>query len=82
MLREIDSLKRKEKLVDLAEARRGDREDIFSDRASSLQAVKDRIDKRTIELDAKLKGMRSHRGGNEYEARARVRLQSAGEDIR
>ncbi|MEN8150489.1 MAG: hypothetical protein ABFS86_11745 [Planctomycetota bacterium] len=72
--RDIDSLERKEKLVALAERRRGEREDIFADRATSLTVLKDRIASRKIELEEKLKGMNSRAGSNEYEARARLRL--------
>ena len=72
--RDIDSLERKEKLVKLAERRRGDREDLFADRASSLNVLKDRLAKKKIELEEQLKGMNSFGGANEYEARARLRL--------
>jgi hypothetical protein len=74
MLREIDALKRKEKLVDLSERREREREDLFSDRASALAAVKDRIERRKIELDERLRAHRAFRPGNEYESRARLRL--------
>jgi len=78
--RDIDSLQRKEKLVDLAERRRGEREDIFADRATSLAVLKDRIAARKIELEEKLKGMSAYGGSSEYESRARLRLTArAGE---
>lgn len=74
MNREIDALKRKEKLVDLAKRRQHEQDDLFSDRASALQVVRDRIEKKKIELEETLRGYRSFRSGNEYEARARLRL--------
>lgn len=80
LMREADSLERKEDLVDMAEARRGEREDIFSDRASSLQTLKDRMEKQKIKLDAKLQGLRTYRNGNEYETRARLRLRDRSAD--
>jgi chromosome segregation ATPase len=72
--RDIDSLERKKKLVQLAERRRGESEDIFSDRASSLGVLKDRIARKKIELEEKLKGLNSFGGSNEYETRARMRI--------
>jgi len=74
MNREIDALKRKEDLVELARRRQGDQEDLFSDRATALQTVRDRIERKKIELEEALHGYRSFRSGNEYEARARLRL--------
>ena len=78
--RDIDSLERKEKLVALAERRRGEHEDIFADRATSLSVLKDRISSRRIELEEKLKGLNSFGGANEYEARARLRLTARAGD--
>jgi len=78
--RDIDSLERKEKLVALAERRRGDQEDIFSDRASSLNVLKDRISRRKIELEEQLKGLSAMSGTNEYETRARLRLAARDAD--
>jgi len=72
--RDIDSLERKEKLVALTERRRGEREDLFADRASSLNVLKERLARKKIELEEQLKGMNSFGGANEYEARARLRL--------
>jgi len=74
MMRDIESLNRKENLVKVAERRQRDREDIFTDRASGLAVVKEKIDRRKIQLDERLRGLRSFRSGNEYEARARLRL--------
>jgi len=74
MLRDIESLNRKENLVKVAERRQRNREDIFTDRASGLAVVKEKIDRRKIQLDERLRGLRSFRSGNEYEARARLRL--------
>jgi chromosome segregation ATPase len=74
MLREADSLKRKQELVKMAEKRRGERDDIFTDRSSSLQSLKDRMEKRRVELDARLKALGTWRDGNEYETRARLNL--------
>jgi len=72
--RDIDSLERKEKLVKLAQRRRGEREDLFADRASSLNVLKDRLATKKIELEEQLKGLNSFGGANEYETRARLRL--------
>ena len=80
MLREIDSLKRKEKLVEVAERRQGDGEDLFSDHASGLAVVKEKIERRKIELEERLRSIRAVHGENEYEARARVRLATRGND--
>jgi len=77
--REIDSLKRKEKLVKVAERRQKDTDDIFADRASGLTAVKEKIERRKIQLDERLRALRGVRSGNEYEARARLRLVQAGD---
>ena len=77
--REIDSLKRKEKMVEVAERRRKETDDIFADRASGLSVVKDKIERRKIELDERLRALRGVRSGNEYEARARLRLVEAGD---
>jgi chromosome segregation ATPase len=77
--RDIDSLKRKEKLVKVAERRRKDTDDIFADRASGLTVVKEKIERRKIQLDERLRALRGVRSGNEYEARARLRLVQAGD---
>jgi len=74
MNRDIESLKRKEKLVELAERRSGEREDLFTDRATSLQVVQEKIQRRKIELEEKLKALNAFRSQNEYESRARLRL--------
>jgi chromosome segregation ATPase len=72
--RDIDSLERKEKLVQLAERRNGEREDIFADRASSLNVLKERIVKKKLLLDQKIKAVHvMHGAANEYEARAELR---------
>jgi chromosome segregation ATPase len=72
--REIDSLKRKEKLVDVAERRQRETDDIFADRASGLTVVREKIERRKIELDERLRALRGVNTTNEYEARARLRL--------
>ncbi len=77
--REIDSLKRKEKLVKVAERRQQETDDIFADRASGLTVVKEKIERRKIQLDERLRALRGVRSGNEYEARARLRLVAAGD---
>lgn len=74
LLREVDSLERKEDLVQMAESRRKNLEDVYSERAGSLVALKDRMERKRIELDAKLSGFHSPREGGEYEARARLKL--------
>jgi chromosome segregation ATPase len=76
--REIDSLKRKEKLVKVAERRQEETDDIFSDRASGLIVVKEKIERRKIQLDERLRALGGIRTGNEYEARARLRLVEGG----
>jgi chromosome segregation ATPase len=74
MLREIDALKRKEKLVKMAERRGEENDDVFAARASSLAALRDRIARRKTELDERLAAFRTVRPDGEYEARARLRL--------
>ncbi len=77
--REIDSLKRKEKLVKVAERRQKETDDIFADRASGLTLVKEKIERRKIQLDERLRALGGVRSGNEYESRARLRLVQAGD---
>jgi len=74
LMREIESVKRKEKLVALAERKKRDNEDLFQDQASALGRVREMIERRRIQLDERLKAARALPGGNEYEAKARLRL--------
>lgn len=74
MLRELDSLKRKEELIARAERQRDAAGDSYSIRASALENIQTRIEKKKIELTERLDGYRSLRSGNEYEARARLNL--------
>jgi len=78
LLREIESVKRKEKLVALAERKRRDNEDLFQDQATALGRVREMIERRRIQLDERLKAARALPGGNEYEAKARLRLAAPG----
>lgn len=75
LLREIDALQRKEKMVEIAERRagRGD-EDPFSDRSASLARVKEKIEARRIRLDEKLRAIRGFKSGDAYEAEARMKV--------
>ena len=61
------------------ERRQKDTDDIFADRASGLTVVKEKIERRKIQLDERLRALRGVRSGNEYEARARLRLVQAGD---
>ena len=72
--REVESIRRKEKLVALLERKRKDREDLFRDRAGALSEFKEKLEKRRIELDHRLRAARAHPVDDEYEARARLRL--------
>ncbi len=74
LLREIESIKRKEKLVKLSERKADKSESPFADRASGLARVKERIERRRIQLDEKLKAIRGFKSGDEYESRARLRI--------
>jgi chromosome segregation ATPase len=80
LAREIESVKRKEKLVALAEREQRDREDLFQDRATALARVKERIERRRIELDERLKAARTYPSGNEYETRARLKVAASAAD--
>ena len=51
-----------------------DREDLFRDRATALGNLKDRIERRRIELDHRIHAARAVPVADEYEARARLRL--------
>ena len=74
LLREIESVKRKEKLAALIEGRRKERDDLFRDSAISLAAIKQKIERRRIELDTRLEAARAYEVADEYEARARLSL--------
>jgi chromosome segregation ATPase len=74
LLREIDAVKRKEKLVALAERKRKENDDLFEDRASALERVKEKISRHRIELDERLRAARSFPAVDDYEARARLSL--------
>ncbi len=74
--REIDSLERKERLVEIEELRRRLRRDLLADRGESLAAVKAKIEERRIRLEEKLRTLSREESPGGYEARARVRLAS------
>jgi hypothetical protein len=78
LLREIESVRRKEKLAALVERRRKQHDDLFRDGASSLALVKEKIERRRIELDTRLEAARAADTSDEYEARARLRLAERG----
>jgi chromosome segregation ATPase len=80
LAREIESVKRKEKLVALAERKQRDHDDMFQDRASALARVKEKIDRRRIQLDERLKAARAYPSGNEYENRARLKVAASATD--
>jgi chromosome segregation ATPase len=80
LMREIEAVKRKEKLVALAERQKRDQESLFEDQATALGRVKELIERRRIQLDERLKAARAFPGGNEYEARARLRLNAPHRD--
>jgi chromosome segregation ATPase len=77
--REIESVQRREKLVAILERKKKDRDDLFRDRASALGNLKDKIERRRIELDHRIRAARARPVADEYEARARLKLDAAGD---
>jgi hypothetical protein len=72
LVREIESLRRNNELIKLAEKRRGNRCDGHAEAMQTLDQVKSALERARIEQEERLKSLRASSADMGYEARARL----------